>query len=121
MKLVTTGSVGDNDNSVGAHGYSSLSVEVKDVRGFGGADVVAVAKKIQDRSVCLLVGSDLSVWTNTTINKFPSDVSVYRINEASEIQRVSAPIAEKEWQPGRKVLIALDLMSVHPERHSTLR
>lgn len=124
-KLLATGSAGENaegpgmNNSVGAHGYSSLSVEVKDARGVSAADVLAVTKKVRDGSICLLVGSDLLVWTNTTINKFPSDVSIYRMNEASEIQRVPTPIAGKEWQPGRKVLIALDLMSLHPERYSS--
>lgn len=124
-KVVTTGSAGENaegpgmNNSAGAHGYSSLSVEVKDARGVSAADVLAVTKKVRDGSICLLVGSDLLVWTNTTINKFPSDVSIYRMNEASEIQRVPTPIAGKEWQPGRKVLIALDLMSLHPERYSS--
>ena len=44
---------------------------------FNGADMVAVFMQVAGRSVCLLVGSDLSAWHEKAI--FGSDVSVFRM------------------------------------------
>jgi hypothetical protein len=119
------GNVEDLENGVGwfsfaagTHHFTALGAEIKDVKGFGGKNMISVTTKVAESSVSLLIGRDLCDWAEETIQKFAQDVSVYRMDQPNAIVHVSPPVAD--WEAGRKVLIALDLKRLHPDRASKL-
>lgn len=89
------------------YGYTN-GAEFKDI-----AQGLAGEKKVAENSVSLLIGSNLK---SKTVEWF--DVSVYRMSVKGAIVRVSPP--QTHWEAGRKVLIALDLKELYPDRAEAL-
>ena len=99
------------------HNFTSLALEIKDTKdGFGGDNMVAVTQKVAEGSVTVLICSHLADWKESTKKKFAKDLSVYRMKNQGSIECVSID----KWAPGRKLLIALDLSTLHPGRCKAL-
>ena len=100
-----------------SHGIKSLVLEFKDKKkNFGGDEVATITKKIPKGSLTVLICSHLADWKETTKAEFAKDVSVYRMNDQRSIKSVST----EPWKPGRKLLIALNLNTLHPDRYAAL-
>lgn len=98
-------------------GFTTMALEVKDtLDGFGGNEMASVTKKVPEGCVAVLVSSHLAEWTRDTIGKFEENVSVYRMTAQGSIECASS----HKWAPGKRLLIALDLNSLHPGRYEAI-
>lgn len=84
------------------HGYTKLGAECKDVHAFREAEMVTITMNVTACSVRLLIGSDLSEWEQTTIQKFAPDVAVYGMRAKKSIERLSARVAAADGEPRRR-------------------
>lgn len=80
--------------------------------------MIAVTKKVAENSVSLLICRNLCDLEEETVRNLAQDVTVYRMNEKGSIVRVSPLVAA--LMPGQKILIALDLQRLHPDRSAEL-
>lgn len=101
--------------------YRHLDLEFKDYdRGFGGDKAVVAVNKGGANHICVLIGTDLSAWQDSTVDKFDKTMSVYRMDSAKTIERLTAEVSERSWEAGRKVVITVDLKKIYPDRFAVV-